>query len=238
MASTTKKLGTIIFDGDDTLWQTQPLYDKAVNKFLDFMQKIGLDRELAKVKLVKKEAINIKKLGFSKERFPLSMVNVYEELSRQNHQKPDGKTLSKIRRIGVSVFDQKTPSMRNVKIVLNELRENYRLFLFTAGDREIQNKRVNDIGIANYFESIIITDQKNEKQFKQVIRSKKLKPQYTYMVGNSLRSDINPALNAGINAIWLAGDSWEYDKDKKPNKEFRRINNLEELTHIFNPNKV
>ena len=227
------KLGTIIFDGDDTLWKTQPLYDKAVNKFLDLMLKNGFDRDLVINKLKQVEARNVKEMGLSKERFPLSLVIVYEEFSSKNHQDSDKKMLSRIREIGESVFNQKAPSMKNVEMVLSKLKQKYNLLLFTAGDKEIQNKRVNDVGLANYFESIIITDQKNEVRFKQVIKSKRLKLKTTYMVGNSLHSDINPALNAGINAILLISDSWEYDKEKESDKEFRRINKLEELTRIF-----
>jgi putative hydrolase of the HAD superfamily len=226
----------VIFDGDDTLWETQPLYDQARNQFFDLMASLGFNRDLVISLFIEIDKSNVAKLGFSRHRFPMSMVEVYERLIIQANKNPNSTLRTKVYEIGLSVFNKKAPLISGAKEMLQSVKQNYRIYLFTAGDQEIQAKRIEDSSIKSEFDSIFIASQKNEEEFRKLLRKNRLLVKNTWMVGNSLRSDINPALKVGLRCIWYRGGSWEYDIDVSPSKHVWVVSNLSEIPHILNSN--
>src|SRR3989304_7837325 len=120
----------VIFDGDDTLWQTQILYDQAKENFFTLMGDLGFNRYKAESALAEVDVKNVSIYGFSKQRFSISMKNVYELLSQEQGKPIDPNALKKIERFGLSVFRKKAPIVNHAKEILLTLRDQYRLFLF------------------------------------------------------------------------------------------------------------
>lgn len=201
----------IIFDGDDTLWHTQPLYERAKDKFFDLMASQGFSKEIAAGLLAEIDTKNVSKLGFSRERFPKSLREVYECFCRNNGTRPNSKILQRIDQIGKSVFYAKAIRIRGVRALLQRLRKRYRIYLLTSGDFEIQQRRIDDSGLGDLFIEIFIVDKKNEIMLDQLVETLKIDKRCVWMIGNSIKSDINPALAVGLRCIWIHAGGWEYD---------------------------
>jgi putative hydrolase of the HAD superfamily len=228
--------GAIIFDGDDTLWQTQILYDQAKEDFFNLMVSEGFNRESVCQKFSEIDVANVKKYGFSKTRFPNSMMETYKFFCEQIQMPAKTDVLKRARAIGNSVF-QRQPFMNpNVRHILKNLGKHYRIYLYTAGDKKVQSKRIKALGVRQLFEAIIIPDIKNESKLRKVIIEKNLDIKSTWMVGNSLKSDIKPALNLGLRCIWIRGGSWEYDHADISVDTVRQVSNIDEIENILTIN--
>jgi putative hydrolase of the HAD superfamily len=89
----------------------------------------------------------------------------------------------------------------------------YRLGLLTKGDPHVQQKRIAESNLANFFDAISIVNLKSRDSFRDVVDQLGGTPLSTWSIGNSLKSDILPALSAGLRAIWLDAHVWEYERD-------------------------
>jgi len=208
---------SVIFDGDDTLWPTQVFYDSAKERFYDLMVEQGFDRVVAKEKLAEIDVENVSKLGFSKHRFPLSMREVYERLCETASRRVDVRILDKVREVGYSVFAQRPTLVDGATEVLGCLeRHSYARYLYTVGDPKVQGEKLNALGVNGQFEAVYVRERKDEEGLRQILDEQGVEPESAWMVGNSLRSDIKPALNLGLRCIWVQGGSWEYDEAEVP----------------------
>ncbi len=117
---------------------------------------------------------------------------------------------------------------------------NYRIslfsFLFSAGEEKIQMQKVRQLDIKNYFNNIYIVPSKDERSLSSTIAKIGLSPNQVWMIGNSLRSDILPAVNIGVHAILLTRGGWKYDTaimKKDRNQNYFRVSTLNEATAII-----
>jgi len=208
----TKQSGlTIIFDGDDTLWSTMPFYTDAKQRFQRLIAQLNWDSKSAVARLDEIDRQNVDRFGFNKNRFPTSMVQAYRELALAHHQEPQSKFERKVRQIGESVFERKARRFPGVLSTLKRLYQ-HNLILLTKGDAQVQAKRIKDSGLRSLFRSIYIEPSKGPAQFRAILRSEKAKAQRTWTVGDSLKSDIQPALDLGLNAIWIPKRTWAYEE--------------------------
>lgn len=204
---------TVIFDADDTLWDTQPLYEKSKLRFFRLMDRCGFPLEEASSRLETMDHANVSKFGFSKERFPRSMRDTYAALCTIHGRRFDQETADRALEIGQAVFEQSPIVLDGVVETLSELRRNrVKLLLATKGDQEVQTLRVSSSGLRPYFERVYVLKDKGVREFKQIISDENIQLSRGWSVGNSTRSDINPALAAGLNAIWIHRETWVYER--------------------------
>jgi putative hydrolase of the HAD superfamily len=111
-------------------------------------------------------------------------------------------------RIGRSVFTSTPPAVRGVNEVLSTLMKTHRLALFTAGDQEIQKRRLEAFQRIHYFDHVRIVPLKDADQLGALLREIRAKPLNTWAVGDSLRSDIYPAVQHGLKAIHIDVQNW------------------------------
>jgi len=223
----------IIFDGDDTLWATQPLYNTAKQQFISLLTGFPCSPSHV-ISLL--EQIDIKRvvsLGFSRERFPESMVLTYEILAKQFNVAPSDTMIKAIRRIGYGIFEQPAPLYPDTLQVLSRLRPNFRLALLTKGDLDVQRARIEGSGTAILFDTIHIVDTKEAKEYQQIVHELDEKPERAWAVGNSIKSDINPALEIGIHCILLHRDTWHYEEDGLHNGDVQIAHSLTEAAEII-----
>lgn len=215
------KIINIIFDADDTLWAVEELYDHARTHVVKELVGMGLGadsdlEELAKnIDEAKYQALpdNDK---VSPARFPQSMVDTYQTAAKNTGVSIDDHVAEKIRQIGESVFDNQARNYPDTVEALEALkRSNCKLYLWTQGVQEIQGKRIENSGLAHYFEKEIgYPTKKTVPVLKRQLEQWGIKPENTWMVGNSVTSDIQPAIDAGLKAIWIPAYSWR--PDSKP----------------------
>jgi putative hydrolase of the HAD superfamily len=206
-------MALIVFDGDDTLWVSEPLYDEARQAARRIVESIGLSgarwEELQRVIDVE----NVKHFGLSAERFPTSCVQAYEALlseTNDTHLVPETRKL--IREAANTVFEQPAPLAEGAVDVLDELRTFHQLALLTQGDPKIQRRRIDQSGLEDFFDLNVGVTRKDQAIFRRLLHHFDADPSRSWSVGNSLASDINPALGLGMCAIWVVGHVWEYEQ--------------------------
>jgi putative hydrolase of the HAD superfamily len=233
-------MNTFILDYDDTLAFNQHYYSYAQAALI----KLILDRlgpRAPNAQSIINREVDIDKglvttLGFRKERFPTSFRQVYAEIAKaMNVEDPVGE--NDAYDIGLGVFDKKkwrrTGLVPGAKETLNFLKEiGDELILFTAGNQEVQTQKIEATGVRVWFgENIYIVERKDEAAMRRVIGDRN--KQRTWMVGNSMRSDILPALAAGIGALYIPQETWAYEAEHAGvPKDNPRLVTLREIADI------
>jgi putative hydrolase of the HAD superfamily len=203
----------IIFDGDDTLWQTEPLYDNARQAARSVVERAGLDgaawEEFERMIDVK----NVDQLGLGVDRFPTSCLQAYEELCQQSDLEIDRDVCQEIDAAARAVFTKPAPLAPHARETLTKLRRRgLRLGLLTKGDVSVQRRRIEQSGLADLFDVIHVVDIKTPEDFTLVLDRLGVDPASALSVGNSVRSDVIPALAAGLLAVWIDAHVWEYER--------------------------
>ena len=209
----------LIFDGDDTLWDTMPIYTQAKQKFYSIMSRCGFGHSEPAAFFEKRDSLNVAKLGFSRRRMQFSMLETYRHFCQQHHIKPIGAVETEIKAAAQAVFIEPAQRMPYAEQVLRTLRKDCKLLLLTKGERSVQRWRLKTSRLAGYFDAVLIVGNKNAEIFARVVQKFRLNPQQTFSIGNSIRSDINPAIAAGLRAIWVPSPTWQYEVEAPVNEQ-------------------
>lgn len=203
----------LIFDGDDTLWSTEPLYDHARELAREEVVRAGLDGAEWEALERRIDVENVRHLGFSIERFPTSCVQAYEAVSRASNVPTNPVVVERVRSAAQTVFSQDPPLVRGARELLESLRaRGAKLALLTKGDHDLQVRRVERSGLADLFDVIHIVSEKPPAAFRDIVTQLKVQPNDAWSVGNSVRSDILPAVEAGLRAVWIDAHVWEHER--------------------------
>ena len=203
----------IIFDGDDTLWSTMPLYDSAKRRFADCVESLVPSPNYAIGRLDEIDHANVAYFGFSKERFPKSMVEAYRVLCRENGRLPKSVIESQLLAAGQAVFTSPVVLFPDADECLARLAQRAKLVLATKGDPDIQGQRIEESNLGHYFSDIRILAEKTDQQFRDILFAHGWEFPGAWSVGNSIRSDINPALRAGLSAVLIPRTTWQYEHE-------------------------
>jgi putative hydrolase of the HAD superfamily len=203
----------VVFDGDDTLWSTEPLYDEARDAARAEVVRAGFDGDEWERLERRFDVENVRHLGFSIERFPTSCVQAYEAIARQSRVPVNEDVRERVRAAARRVFNQDPPLVPGAKETLRALRaRGVRLALLTKGDPDVQKRRVEHSGLANMFDVIHIVPEKPAAAFLEIVAELEVEPKDAWSVGNSVRSDILPAIEAGLRAVWIDAHVWEHER--------------------------
>lgn len=205
----------VIFDGDDTLWETQPLYLRTKNNFLREMENLGFDPIEVERRFERVDVDNVRLLGFSKARFPKSMTDTYQALCLHFDKPTDELVRSRIEAIGYSVFGKKPGLFDGVPEVLRILHnQQLKLILATKGDQEVQEDKISRSDLLRYFHRIYIFREKGQRELHRIADECGLDVRRSWSIGNSIKSDINPALKIGMKAIWIQNKAWDFEEEE------------------------
>lgn len=202
----------LIFDADDTLWITQWLYDQAEVETRLIVEAAGLDGDRWSELFKSIDRENVGAFGYHAGRFPTSVVQAYVNRSAAEGRPFDSRVAAELQKAAGSVFRRKAPLAPGAREILEQLRPHYRLILMTKGDEAVQRKRIADSGLARYFDVIRIVKEKDQETFRRIAADAGVTPRQCWSVGNSLPSDINPALSLGMRGVWVDAHSWDYEK--------------------------
>jgi putative hydrolase of the HAD superfamily len=225
-----KSVRTLVFDGDDTLWQTQVLYEQAKDEFEAFLAAKGLADPTVRRKIDAVDAERVRLMGFSRERFPSSLLEVARDLAREGLISLRAADESVILAIGRAVFSRQPQPTSTAKRTLRKLRDRFRLILLTKGDRDVQSQRITSSGLTRSFDAIYISDRKDASTFRTLIRKERLNPSHVIVVGDSI-----PALKSGVGrAIWIPADVWTFETAGEPwSRRFLKLRSLSRLPQIL-----
>jgi putative hydrolase of the HAD superfamily len=224
----------VIFDGDDTLWVTQPLYNEAKTDMQAMVESVGFDPEIYLSELERLDVERVKGLGFKRERFPGSALIAYEDLCSKMKREVDLDLSDKIYSRANAVFETPAPLIDGADEILKTLKSKFQLALLTKGAPSVQTPRIAVSGLASLFDSVHVVEDKTEKSYADVIKQHEVKGEQTCSIGNSVPSDILPALACGAYGLWLDVLSWNYDRrtELKLNDNAIRIESLREVPEL------
>jgi putative hydrolase of the HAD superfamily len=202
----------VVFDGDDTLWETERLYDAARASAGRVVGAAGFDSIEWDAMQRHIDLMNAKQHGLSRGRFPLSCVQAYEAMARQRGVDSDPDVMDAVRSAAETVFDSPAVVYPGAEAALRELRPTRRLALLTQGDVEVQRYRIDTSGLSPLFDVVKIVLAKGVDVLASLLRELAAAPSSSWLVGNSLASDINPACACGMRAIWIDAHVWEHER--------------------------
>jgi putative hydrolase of the HAD superfamily len=203
---------TLLIDADDTLWENNIYFERAIASFISYLNHHQYSPSEVRHTLNQVERDNILAHGYGLHSFTRSLVDCFERLS------PAPTTEDKIQRIHAfcrSIAEQEIELLPHVAETLAELATRHRLILMTKGNQAEQADKLARSGLAYHFAAVEIVAEKDPPAYRaviaryQVTRRASCPPQTFWMIGNSIKSDINPALAAGLHAVFLFHkDTW------------------------------
>jgi putative hydrolase of the HAD superfamily len=203
---------TLLFDADDTLWENNIHFMEVTEHLQDALASFGIDRDAASSLLTETEKKNILAHGYGARSFARSIAETFEALcpSEQNG------TVERLRSLAEGIFERDTVDLRpGAQEALGLLSLHHRLFLVTKGHEEEQRRKVAISGLSQYFDQVEIVHEKDVSVYSELIRRLELDPDRTWMIGNSPRSDINPAMAAGLKAVLIPHpNTWELELEE------------------------
>jgi putative hydrolase of the HAD superfamily len=197
---------TLLIDADDTLWENNIYFERAIASFISYLNHHQYTPAQVRQTLNAVERETILTHGYGLSSFSRSLVTCFERLS------PDPVTEDKIRRIqgfADTIAEQEIELLPGVESTLADLAARHRIILMTKGNQAEQADKLARSGLARHFSAVEIVPEKEPAAYLQVLASHELTPHTTWMIGNSPKSDINPALAAGLHAVFLFHrDTW------------------------------
>lgn len=226
----------LIFDADDTLWENNIYFEAAFARFVDFLDHEHLTSSEIQVLLDELEAVNIVSHGYGARSFARSLRDTFQKISGVEDGDPD---LERAEALGLAVLDAPFDLMDGVADTLSRLAERHALYMLTKGHAEEQQAKIDRSGLAGLFQQTIVTPQKTADTYRLLQDQLGFIHSETWMIGNSPRSDINPALSAGLNAVLIPHDhTWHHevealDLTTAAGRQFLTLSTIRELRGVF-----
>jgi putative hydrolase of the HAD superfamily len=225
----------LLIDADDTLWENNIYFERAIADFISFLN--HRERTPLEVRAilndVERDAIVTH--GYGLQSFAHALVRTFEQLSVEPLTPALHET---IHGFAHTIAAQPLQLLPQVEETLQYLSERHYLVLVTKGDFKEQSGKVKRSGVSRYFRDIEVVPEKDAAVYRGVVEHHELEPRRTWMVGNSPKSDINPALRAGINAVFVPHDeTWvlEHEELEEPARPLQLLvlKGFAELSEYF-----
>ncbi|PWV99027.1 putative hydrolase of the HAD superfamily [Hoeflea marina] len=229
---TDSELTTIGFDADDTLWQNEQFYRFTEREFAALLSDHG-DHDTVTARLLEAERRNLGLYGFGIKGFTLSMIETAIEVT--DNAVP-AEVIGRILAIGRELLAHPVETLPGAAEVLSELSGRFKLVLVTKGDLFDQERKLAQSGLGELFQAVEIVSDKKPSTYESVFRRHGDGAARSMMVGNSLRSDVIPAIEAGAWGIYVPHDlTWSLEHAEAPlhAPRFREIARLAELPALL-----
>ena len=194
---------TLLFDADDTLWENNIYFERAIATFISYLDHRTHTPEEVRAHLNRVEHATIAAHGYGLKSFRRSLVACFEQLTdapitAEKH--------ARILRFVESIAEHEIEPLAGVAATLAELATRHRCLLVTKGDPVEQRDKLARSGLATHFFAVEVLPEKDAAAYRALTARHACEPARTWMIGNSPKSDINPALAAGLHAVFLPHD--------------------------------
>ena len=197
---------TLLIDADDTLWENNVYFERAIAAFISYLNHHEYTPAEVRQALNIAEHETILSHGYGLSSFSRSLLSCFERLSPAPM---NDETRQRIEGFARSIAEQEIELLPGVAVTLAEMATRHRLILMTKGNQAEQADKLGRSGLASYFSAVEIPAEKDPSTYLEVLHRHNFSPHTTWMIGNSPKSDINPALAAGLNAVFLFHkDTW------------------------------
>lgn len=221
---------SLLVDADDTLWENNIYFEQAFDDFYDFLGHSSLTPAEVRDVLDEIERVNSKIHGYGSRNFGRNLRQCYERLVERHIREED---CAAVIAFAERILEQPMEIISGVPETLAYLSERHDLFLFTKGHREEQQMKVDRSGLADFFVHTAIVKEKNVAAYQNMVAEQGLNLERTWMIGNSPKSDINPALSAGLRAAFVPHPrTWVLEREPLQIADPGRLIQLNSFTEL------
>ncbi len=202
----------LLIDGDDTLWENNVYFEQAIEAFIDFLAHSSMSRDQVRAALDEIERMNVAVHGYGSASSTKHLRQTYKRLAERD-LRPD--VIEHVVQLGERIATQPMQLLPDVVETVRYLAGRHDLMLLTKGHPEEQRLKIERSGLEAFFSGTAIVHEKDEETYRGIVRERQLDPARTWMIGNSPRSDINPAVAAGLRAVFIPHEhTWRLEKEE------------------------
>jgi putative hydrolase of the HAD superfamily len=226
-------LTTIGFDADDTLWDHEKYFVATKERFTELLSSYA-DPARVDVQLHDTEIANVTQYGFGVKSFTLSMI---ETAIAATDGKVPAAVIGDILQLGREMLVHPVDPYHGVHDTLEALKPTHKLLVVTRGDLIDQERKLAASGLLGYFDEIEIVSDKTRLVYDRIFTRHGDGPKRAMMIGNSMRADVVPAIEAGCFGVHIPSDyvwSMDLDDDPKDKARFRRLEQISAVVNLVN----
>lgn len=202
----------LLVDADDTLWENNIHFEAAFDRFVEFLSHSSLDRVEIRRILDEIESVNSRIHGYGSVNFGRNLQQCYARLAERPIRPED---LERVKHFALQILEQPVELISGVAETLEELAARHDLTLFTKGHPDEQRMKIDSSGVGRWFAHTAIVKEKDRASYEALVSERGLDRSRTWMIGNSPKSDINPALEAGLNAVFVPHErTWTLERQE------------------------
>lgn len=223
----------LLIDADDTLWENAVYFEEAVAELVEFMDHSSLTHDEIKQTLDEIELDGIAKRGYGTHNFARHLAHCFERLADRDYTEAD---IERCIAIGESILERPIEILEGVADTLDYLSRRHHLTLCTKGHTEEQLMKFQRSELGPFFHGCRVVREKTAEAYREIVDIDGMEPDATWMIGNSPKSDIHPALEAGIGAVLVPHErTWSLEVVDLPNghPRFRTVDRFAELKKLF-----
>ena len=223
---------TIGFDADDTLWHNERHFQLTEQHFCDLLADYS-NHDHLRERLLEAEKRNIGHYGFGAKGFTLSLIETAIEVTGG---KVSSQVISRILEAGRELLNYPVETLPGVTEALEALTGDYRLIVITKGDLIDQERKLAASGVDHFFDAVEIVSAKEEATYHRIFTHHGSGASNAMMIGNSLKSDILPALEAGAWGVHIPYEvTWamEHAEEPQSHQRFRRLDRIDEVIKLL-----
>jgi putative hydrolase of the HAD superfamily len=219
----------LIFDADDTLWENNVYFEDAFDKFCGYLAHSSLSPGQIRDVLDEIEIVNAKVHGYGSRNFARNLAQCFSRLAERHVSEQD---LEAVREFAYQILERPIELLAGVQETVAELSCRHKLTLMTKGDPDEQQMKIDRSGLSPFFSHAVIVKEKHEQAYRDLAQKRDFVFKNTWMIGNSPKSDINPALAAGLNAVYVPHPrTWSLEKEAVPDRHPRLLT-IERITDL------
>jgi len=225
-------LTAIGFDADDTLWQNEQFYRMTEERFTEFLSEYAEPSHLS-ARLLEAEKRNLRHYGFGIKGFTLSMIETAIEVTED---RVPAAVIRKILEAGRQMHSHPVETLPHVRETLEKVAGAYRIILITKGDLFDQERKLAQSGLGELFDAVEIVSDKTAATYERIFSRYADGPARSMMVGNSLKSDVLPAIQTGSWGVYVPHSvTWAFEHAEVPVGEprFKQLAHLGELIELL-----
>lgn len=228
----------LIFDLDDTLLDTSHVYWQAREAFIGILTRHGIVSAEAIDLFETVDEENIKIHGLTPERYGYSMHDTCMQLIRASRLKGSHSILDELESCSRIVPNQIPELIDGALALLEWAADNYHLSLLTRGIESFQLEKIHFHGLDRFFQTISIVEKKGVEEFENLLNRLGAQPENCWIVGDSVKSDINPSIQLNIKCILYLYSHhtyyWQQEYGVNPRGSFYLARTLDDVRNILN----
>ena len=223
----------LIFDADDTLWENNVYFEEAFAQFCSYLNHSSLTPDEIRSVLDEIEIVNNQIHGYGAVNFGRNLSQCYLRLAERAVEAHD---LERVAAFAHEILSREIELMAGVAETLPFLAEKHELTLFTKGEPAEQNRKIDLSGLRPLFTHCNVVKEKNRAAYLELARLREFDPKRSWMIGNSPKSDINPALDAGLGAVYVPHErTWTLERQalRQPSERLIMLEKFSDLVEWF-----